>query len=34
LRIVDLAWNGGLRYPRFQKTGTVDGPLDKLLTPR
>ena len=34
LRVVDLAWNGGLRYPRFQKTGGTDTPLDRLLTPR
>ena len=34
LRQVDLVWNGGLRYPRFQKTGTADGALDKLLMPR
>jgi len=33
LRSVDLAWNGGLRYPRFEKTGS-DGPLDMLLMPK
>jgi predicted metalloprotease with PDZ domain len=33
LRSIDLKWNGGLRYPRFTKTGP-DGPLDKLLSPR
>lgn len=33
LRSVDLKWNGGLRYPRFAKTGP-DGALDKLLSPR
>ncbi|GGE04290.1 peptidase M61 [Polymorphobacter glacialis] len=34
LRTVDLAWNGGLRYPRFEKTGSTDTSLDKLLMPR
>ena len=34
LRSVNLAWNGGLRYPRFAKAGTSDGPLDLLLMPR
>ena len=34
LRMVDLAWNGGLRYPRFEKTGSTDTPLDRLLAPR
>ncbi len=29
---VDFAWHGGLRYPRFEKSGP-DGPLDRLLTP-
>ncbi|PZN95646.1 MAG: peptidase M61 [Alphaproteobacteria bacterium] len=33
LRMVDFPWNGGLRYPRFEKTG-ADGPLDRLLKPR
>ena len=33
LRSVDLAWSGGLRYPRFEKTGS-DGPLDVLLMPK
>ena len=33
LRNVDLAWSGGLRYPRFEKTGP-DGALDRLLMPR
>jgi predicted metalloprotease with PDZ domain len=32
LRVVDWAWNGGLRYPRFAKAGG-DGSLDRLLTP-
>ena len=34
LRSVDLAWNGGLRFPRLAKTGTSDGPLDVLLMPK
>jgi predicted metalloprotease with PDZ domain len=34
LRAADLAWNQGLRYPRFEKTGAADGPLDLLLAPR
>jgi predicted metalloprotease with PDZ domain len=34
LRSVNLAWNGGLRYPRFAKADTSDGPLDLLLMPR
>ncbi len=34
VRTVDLRWNGGLRYPRFAKTGTADGALDRLLAPR
>ncbi len=33
LRMVDLAWNGGLRYPRFEKTGP-EGALDTLLKAR
>ena len=33
LRSVNLAWAGGLRYPRFEKTGP-DGALDRLLLPR
>ncbi len=33
LRMVDLNWHQGLRYPRFAKTGP-DGALDKLLMPR
>ncbi len=32
LRAVDFAWNDGLRYPRFAKTGG-DGALDRLLAP-
>ena len=34
VRDVTIMWNGGLRYPRFEKTGTGDGPLDRLLAPR
>lgn len=34
LREVPIKWNGGLRYPRFVKTGRGDGPLDRLLAPR
>jgi predicted metalloprotease with PDZ domain len=35
VRDVDVSWNGGLRYPRFEKAeGAPDGPLDKLLAPR
>ncbi len=34
VRDVDVRWNGGLRYPRFEKAaGAPDGPLDKLLAP-
>jgi predicted metalloprotease with PDZ domain len=31
---VDIRWDGGLRYPRLEKTGKGEGPLDKLLAPR
>jgi len=31
---VTIAWNGGLRYPHFVKTGKGDGALDRLLAPR
>lgn len=31
---VSIAWNGGLRYPHFVKTGKGDGALDRLLAPR
>lgn len=35
VRDVNVQWNGGLRYPKFEKAaGAPDGPLDKLLTPR
>lgn len=33
LRMVDFAWNQGLRFPRFEKTGP-DGALDALLMAR
>jgi predicted metalloprotease with PDZ domain len=31
---VDIMWNGGLRYPRFEKVAKGEGPLDRLLAPR
>jgi predicted metalloprotease with PDZ domain len=31
---IDIRWNGGLRYPRFEKIGKGEGSLDKLLAPR
>lgn len=35
VRDVNVKWNGGLRYPRFMKTGKgTDSPLDRLLAPR
>ena len=35
VRDVNVQWNGGLRYPRFEKAaGAADGPLDRLLAPR
>ncbi len=35
VREVAVKWNGGLRYPRFDKpAGASDGPLDRLLAPR
>ncbi len=34
LRSVELKWTGGLRYPRFAKTGGTDTPLDTLLLTR
>jgi predicted metalloprotease with PDZ domain len=35
VRDVTVQWNGGLRYPRFEKAaGAPDGPLDRLLAPR
>ena len=33
-RTLDLDWHGGLRYPRLQKVGKVQGTLDALLAPR
>ena len=34
VREIAIAWNGGLRYPRLEKTGTGDSSLDVLLRPR
>ena len=34
LRTVELKWSGGLRYPRFAKTGGTDTALDRLLMAR
>ena len=34
VRDVSVKWNGGLRYPRFQKIGTGEGSIDRLLAPR
>jgi predicted metalloprotease with PDZ domain len=31
---IDIRWNSGLRYPRFEKIGKGDGPIDRLLSPR
>jgi predicted metalloprotease with PDZ domain len=31
VRDVEVIWTGGHRYPRFEKAGTADGPLDLLL---
>ena len=31
VRDVNLQWNGGLRYPRLEKVGTVETGLDVLL---
>jgi predicted metalloprotease with PDZ domain len=33
-RTVDLAWFGGLRYPRLEKIGNAPSTLDALLAPR
>ncbi len=33
-RDVTVDYRGGPRYPRFEKTGTGDGGLDRLLAPR
>jgi len=32
-RTADINWQGGLRYPRLEKTGHGDGALDRLLAP-
>ncbi len=34
VRSVNLAWHGGLRYPRFTKTGKGVTAIDTLLAPR
>ncbi len=35
VRDVAVTWNGGLRYPRFERAaGAADGPLDRLLAAR
>jgi predicted metalloprotease with PDZ domain len=34
LRTLSIPYTGGLRYPRFQKVGTGEGGLDRLLAPR
>jgi predicted metalloprotease with PDZ domain len=34
VRAIDLKYSGGLRYPRFVKTGQGKGPVDLLLEPR
>ena len=33
VREIPLVWNGGLRYPKLEKTGNGDGGLDLLLKP-
>ncbi|MBV8973202.1 MAG: M61 family metallopeptidase [Sphingomonadaceae bacterium] len=33
-RTVDVAWNGGLRYPHLERTGKGPSSLDALLTAR
>ncbi|WP_380878977.1 peptidase M61 [Sphingomonas sp. DBB INV C78] len=33
-RDVDIAWNGGLRYPRLERTGVGASTLDVLLQPK
>jgi predicted metalloprotease with PDZ domain len=33
-RTVELNYDGGLRYPRFEKTGSGTGSLDTLLAPK
>ena len=34
VRDVNVQWNGGHRYPRFEKVGKGDGALDRLLAPK
>ena len=34
IRVIDIAYRGGIRYPRLVKTRGGDGPLDILLRPR
>jgi predicted metalloprotease with PDZ domain len=34
VRDVNVQWNGGHRYPKFEKIGTGEGPLDRLLAPK
>ncbi|WP_310498436.1 peptidase M61 [Sandarakinorhabdus sp.] len=34
VRSADLAWHGGLRYPRLEKTDSAETSLEKLLLPR
>jgi predicted metalloprotease with PDZ domain len=33
-RTVELKYDGGLRYPRFEKTGDAPSGLDALLAPK
>ena len=33
-RTVELKYDGGLRYPKFEKTNSTPGSLDALLTPK
>lgn len=33
-RTLTLAYSGGLRYPRLEKTGEGEGSLDRLLKPK
>ena len=34
VRDVNVQWNSGHRYPRFEKVGKGDGALDRLLAPK
>ena len=34
VRPLAVEWHGGLRYPWLEKTGKVDGGLDRLLAPK